>query len=83
MNLSHFILCQDPYDFWSIEIGVAVRKQYYQGNIQDKGQKLMVGSFLRAIKEGGQPIPLEEIMAISRTIFQVLESLRCREALSI
>ena len=51
---------------------------------QDKGQKLMVESFLQTIRDGGSaPIPLEEIMAVSRSTFKVLESLRCREALLV
>lgn len=51
---------------------------------QDKGQKLMVESFIKTVKDGGQvSIPLAEILAISRTTFKVLESLRSREALSV
>ena len=51
---------------------------------QDKGQKLMVESFVRAVRDGGRaPIPLAEIIAVSRTTFKVLESLRCREALVV
>ena len=51
---------------------------------QDKGQKLMVESFIKAVKDGGwAPIPIEEILAVSRTTFKVLESLRSREALLI
>lgn len=50
---------------------------------QDKGQKLMVASFLKAIKEGEAPIPIEDILAVSRTTFKVMESLRGREALLI
>jgi predicted dehydrogenase len=51
---------------------------------QDKGQKLMVESFVRAVRDGGRaPIPLAEVVAVSRTTFKVLESLRCREALVV
>ena len=51
---------------------------------QDKGQKMMVESFIRAVKDGGQvPIAVEEILAVSRTTFNVLESLRRREAMLI
>ena len=51
---------------------------------QDKGQKAMVGHFLQAVRDGGRaPIPLAEILAVSRTTFRVLESLRCREALLV
>jgi len=51
---------------------------------QDKGQKMMVESFVKTVKEGGQaPIPLAGIVAVSRTTFKVLESLRSREALLV
>jgi len=51
---------------------------------QNKGQKMMLESFIEAVKDGGQvPIPLAEILAVSRTTFKVLESLRSREALSV
>jgi len=51
---------------------------------QDKGQKMMVESFTKVIKDGGRmPISLEETLNVSRTTFKVLESLRRREALSI
>lgn len=51
---------------------------------QDKGQKMMVESFIKTVKDGGQvPIPLAEILAVNRTTFKVLESLRSREALSV
>jgi len=51
---------------------------------QDKGQKMMVESFIKTVKDGEQvPIPLAEILAVSRTTFKVLKSLYSREALSI
>ena len=51
---------------------------------QDKGQKVMVERFVKAVRDGGRvPIPPAEILAVSRTTFRVLESLRRREALSV
>ena len=51
---------------------------------QDKGQKMMVESFIKTVKDGGQvPIPLAEILAVNRTTFKVLDSLRSRKALSV
>ncbi|AGF78355.1 putative dehydrogenase [Desulfocapsa sulfexigens DSM 10523] len=47
---------------------------------QDKGQKKMLGDFLGAIKDGGvPPITPDEIFAVTRATFAVLESLRRRE----
>ncbi|MBW1719927.1 MAG: bi-domain-containing oxidoreductase [Deltaproteobacteria bacterium] len=51
---------------------------------QDKGQKMMVESFIKTVKDGGHvPIPHAEILAVSRTTFKVLESLHSREALLV
>lgn len=51
---------------------------------QNKGQKVMVESFIESIKNGWQmPISLPEILAVSRSIFMVLQSLRSREAQQI
>ena len=71
-------------DFKKLEIYGSGRPERKKLISQDKGQKLMVESFFRAIKEGGQaPIPLEEIMTVTRTTFKILESLRCGEAVAI
>jgi len=44
----------------------------------------MVKAFIRSIKEGGPPlIPFDEISAVTRTTFAILESLRTRQAVSL
>ena len=51
---------------------------------QDKGQKTMVDRFIHAVKNGeSSPVSAEELFAVTRTTFKTLESLRCRESMSI
>lgn len=51
---------------------------------QDKGQKEMVRKFLECIKSGGAPlIPADEVFAVTRTTFAVLESLKARQAVTL
>jgi len=71
-------------DFKELEIrstGKPYRKKTF---IQDKGQAHMVKAFIKNIKEGGLPlIPADEIYAVTRTTFAVLESLRIHQAVSL
>lgn len=51
---------------------------------QDKGQATMVREFITRIKVGGEPlIPVEELFAVTRATFAVLESLRTRQAVDV
>jgi polar amino acid transport system substrate-binding protein len=51
---------------------------------QDKGQKLMVGEFIRSVRDGANaPIGLEEIVTVTRTSFKAVESLRLRQAVEV
>jgi polar amino acid transport system substrate-binding protein len=51
---------------------------------QDKGQKEMVRTFLESIKSGGAPmIPPDEVFAVTRATFAVLESLKSRQAVAL
>ncbi len=43
---------------------------------QDKGQRQMVEGFLQSLHEGKELIPFEEITAVTRASFAVLESIR-------
>lgn len=44
---------------------------------QDKGQKACAAAFVKAVEEGGPaPIPLEEVIEVSRVTIQAAESLR-------
>jgi len=71
-------------DFRELEIrstGKPLRKKTF---IQDKGQAFMVKAFIKSIKEGGLTIiPTNEIFAVTRTTFAVLESLRTHQAVSL
>jgi len=71
-------------DFKELEmysIGKPRRKKSF---VQDKGQAGMVKAFIKSIKEGGTPlIPADEIFAVTRTTFAVLESLRTHQAVSL
>ena len=44
---------------------------------QNKGQKEMVEAFVNGLlKDGQQPIPFEEIIAVTKASFKVLESIK-------
>jgi predicted dehydrogenase/threonine dehydrogenase-like Zn-dependent dehydrogenase len=61
-------------NFKELEIYSSSKTERKKHINQDKGQKMMVKSFIKVIKDGGQ---------VSRTTFKVVESLSRREALSI
>ena len=71
-------------DFKKLEIygtGKTYRKKSFT---QNKGQKAMVAAFLRASQEGeGYPIPLNEMIAVTRTTFKILTSLKTHEPQNI
>jgi polar amino acid transport system substrate-binding protein len=51
---------------------------------QDKGQKEMVRKFLESIKSGGAPmIPPDEVFAVTRATFAVLESLKSHQSIAL
>lgn len=51
---------------------------------QDKGQAAMVRAFLDAVKDGGvAPIPVHEIIAVTRATMAVVESLRSHEPVTL
>ena len=71
-------------DFKELEIHSTGKPRRKKTFVQDKGQDCMVSAFIKGIKEGGAPlIPANEIFAVTRTTFAVLESLRTHQALSI
>jgi predicted dehydrogenase len=71
-------------DFKEVEIyggKNTIRKKLWS---QDKGQKIMVQSFIDAIIQGGVlPISFDEIYAITLTTFKILESLRSRQSVKL
>ena len=71
-------------DFRELEIRSTGKPRRKKTFVQDKGQAYMIKAFIESIKEGGAPlIPLDEIFAVTRTTFAVLESLKAHQAVSI
>ncbi len=71
-------------DFRELEIRSTGKPRRKKTFVQDKGQACMVKAFINSIKEGGLPIiPTDEIFAVTRTTFAVLESLRTHQAVSL
>jgi len=50
---------------------------------QDKGQQQMVEQFLQSLISGRELIPFEEIVAVTRAAFAVLESIKIGAAVKI
>lgn len=71
-------------DFKHLEIhtnGKRVRKRLLN---QDKGQAVMVRAFIDSVKNGGKPlINPEEIFAVTKATFAVVESLKTRQVVSV
>jgi len=71
-------------DFKELEIHSTGKPRRKKSLVQNKGQGGMVKAFIKGIKEGGPPlIPADEIFAVTRTTFAVLESLRTHQAVSL
>jgi predicted dehydrogenase/threonine dehydrogenase-like Zn-dependent dehydrogenase len=71
-------------DFKVLEIHSTGKSRCKKSLVQDKGQACMINSFIKSIKEGGAPlIPADEIFAVTRTTFAVVESLRTQQAVSL
>jgi len=71
-------------DFKELEIRSTGKPRRKKSLVQNKGQANMVKAFIKSIKEGGLPIiPTNEIFAVTRTTFAVLESLRTHQAVSL
>ncbi len=71
-------------DFRELEIRSTGKTHRKKTFVQDKGQACMVKAFIKSIKNGGLPlIPADEISAVTRTTFAVLESLRTHQAVSL
>ncbi|MCG7853832.1 MAG: Gfo/Idh/MocA family oxidoreductase, partial [Methanosarcinaceae archaeon] len=71
-------------DFKVLEIHSTGKPHRKKSLVQNKGQNSMVKAFIKSIKEGGSPlIGADEIFAVTRTTFAVLESLRNHKAVSI
>ena len=70
-------------DFKVLEIHSAGKPRRKKSFVQDKGQACMVKEFIHSIKDGGPPlIASEEIFAVTRATFAVVESLKTRQVVS-
>ncbi len=71
-------------DFKALEIHSTGKPRRQKTLVQNKGQACMVKAFIKSIKEGGSAlIPPDEIFAVTRTTFAVLESLKTHQAVSL
>lgn len=71
-------------DFRELEIRSTGKPHRKKTFVQNKGQADMIKAFIKSIKEGGSPlIPVDEIFAVTRTTFAVLESLRTHQVVSL
>jgi predicted dehydrogenase/threonine dehydrogenase-like Zn-dependent dehydrogenase len=71
-------------DFKELEVYSTGKPRRTKSFVQDKGQANMVKAFVRSIKEGGAPlIAPEEIFAVTRATFAVVESLKTRQVISL
>jgi predicted dehydrogenase len=71
-------------DFKHLEISGEGKKISKRLLSQDKGQKMMIDAFIKAIKEGGpSPVSFDEIYRVTITTFKIIESLRKNETLQI
>ena len=71
-------------DFKELEVhgaGKVIKKRLVN---QDKGQAVMVRSFLKSVENGGEsPISMREICAVTRTTFRAVESLRTHKVMEV
>lgn len=68
-------------DFKMLEIHSIGKLRCNKSLVQDKGQAYMIKGFIKSIKDGEAPlIPADEIFAVTRTTFAILESLRNHKA---
>ncbi|MHC4300343.1 MAG: Gfo/Idh/MocA family protein [Planctomycetota bacterium] len=71
-------------DFKALELYSKGKPDRSKTLTQDKGQAAMLRAFIKSVKEGASPpIPTEEVIAVTRATFAVLESLRTHQAVSL
>ena len=71
-------------DFKQLEIFGGSKQERKKLLNQNKGQAYMVRAFINRIKDGGGPlIRADEIFAVTRTTFGIIESLHSRQPVSI
>jgi predicted dehydrogenase len=56
------------------------RKMYIS---QNKGQKDEITAFLKGVKDGIEPIPVEELLSASRATFKMMESLKSGKSVEV
>jgi polar amino acid transport system substrate-binding protein len=71
-------------DFKELEVVASGKTRRTVKLNQHKGQSDMVATFLEAVKVGGEaPIPLQQLLSVSRATFRIVESLRERKLLEV
>jgi len=71
-------------DFKALEIYSTAKTRRKKTVVQDKGQAHMLKAFIKSIKDGGSPIiAADEIFAVARATFAVLESIRTKRAVTL
>jgi len=72
------------HDFRELEVFSGSGRERKKLISQDKGQAGMVKAFVNRIRDGGAPlITAEELLAVSRATFAIIESIRTQQAVSI
>jgi len=71
-------------DFKQLELFGGRRVERKKLLTQDKGQRAMLAAFLDAVKDGRpSPIPLAELLAVTRATFRIVDSARARAAVAV
>jgi polar amino acid transport system substrate-binding protein len=71
-------------DFKQLELFGDRRVERKKLLTQDKGQRAMLAAFLDAVKDGRpSPIPLAELLAVTRATFRIVDSARARAAVAV
>ena len=71
-------------DFKTLEIGRGGSVRKTSLRTPDKGQSTMIKEFVGRLEAGGEsPIPFEQIAAVARATFAILQSIRERQAISL
>ena len=70
-------------DYRELNIYISGKPKKMKLSSQNKGQKIMVESFINSLKGGSPLIPIDEVFAVTRATIKVLESVKTHQALSL
>ena len=63
-------------DFKETTIYSQGRASRFRTRVQDKGQKAMIDSYIKSIRDGKMVIPMDEVISVSLATFAVLKSIK-------